>query len=103
MSSRYERHRFNADNKRYRPRAGIIMMTGGLPADDEMKALEEHELFYLVKPIDPFQMKAIMEEFLGKRIGTYQDYNFLMASICGKKRLHNRQPFTNSGQRQSLE
>ncbi len=54
--------------KRSRSRAGIIMMTGSFPADDEMKAIVEHALFYLVKPIDPFQMKAVMEEFLGNAL-----------------------------------
>jgi len=77
------------------PQAGIIMMTGDRPDDNVMKSIREHALLHLVKPFDLFQVKAIVGELLGKRIDTYQDYNFLMARICGDKRLHNRQPFTN--------
>jgi DNA-binding response OmpR family regulator len=77
------------------PQAGIIMMTGDRPDDNIMKSIREHALLHLVKPFDLFQVKAIVGELLGKRIDTYQDYNFLMARICGDKRLHHRQPFTN--------
>ncbi len=74
--------------KRSLPRAIIILMTGSVPADYEMKAVKEHALFHLVKPVDPVQLKTIMEEFLGKRIGTYQDCSFLVAGVCREKILH---------------
>jgi len=77
------------------PTSGLVMMTGDCPDDNVMNSIREHALLHLVKPFDLFQVKAIVGELLGNRINTYQDYNFLMTRICGDKRLHNRQPFTN--------
>ncbi len=68
MSFRYERLRFNADDKTGPSASRHNHDDGGVPADNEMKAIKEHVLFHNAKPINPFQMKAIMVELLGKRI-----------------------------------
>ena len=77
------------------PEAGIIMMADGSPDDEIMQTIRENALLLLTKPFDLLQVRAVVEEILGKHIDTYQDYNFLMTRICGEKRLHDRQPFTN--------
>ncbi len=77
------------------PRAGIIMMDGSHPDDATLKAVREHALHLLAKPFNLFQVKAVVEEILGKHIDTYQDHNFLMTRLSGEKRLHDRKPFTN--------